>query len=66
MSVNNEPTSTNRSIAYQAKLAVHARDGYTCIGCRESFDDPSKLDVDAIISWGQGGSNAIPNGGSEC
>lgn len=66
MSVNNEPTSTNRSTAYQAKLAVHARDRYTCIGCRESFDDPSKLDVDHIISRGQGGSNAIRNKASEC
>jgi hypothetical protein len=66
MSVNNEPTSANRSIAYQAKLAVHAWDRYTRIGCRESFDDPSKLDVDAIIPRGQGESNAIPNRSSGC
>jgi len=54
------------SSTYQAKLAVHERDRYTCICCREKFDDISHLDVDHVIPVGKGGPNTIRNKATEC
>jgi hypothetical protein len=54
------------SSAYRTKIAVHERDQYTCICCRESFDDISHLDVDHVISVGKGGPNTIRNKATEC
>lgn len=66
MSETTEPTSTSRSTTYQSKLAVHARDRYTCTGCRECFDDPSKLEAHHVVFRGQGGPNTIRNKTSLC
>jgi len=63
---DNDAVDQKYSSTHQAKLAVHERDRYTCIGCRESFEDISHLDVDHVIPRGQGGSNAIRNKASEC
>lgn len=67
MSTENHTTADrSHSSNYQAKLAVHKRDQHTCIGCRETFDDISHLDVDHVIPRGQGGPNTIRNMASEC
>jgi hypothetical protein len=63
---NNEGQNQQHSATYQAKLAVHRRDQYTCIGCREQFDDISELDVDHIVSRGAGGSNTVKNKTTLC
>lgn len=54
------------SATYQAKLAVHERDQYTCIGCRKEFEDPSGPDIDHIIGRGIGGPNTIKNKATLC
>ena len=63
---NDGRSSRPPSTEYQAKLAVHERDRYICINCRESFDDGSHLDVDHVIARGDGGSNTLRNKASEC
>lgn len=63
---NEEPSEQAYSTTYQAKIAVHERDQYTCIGCREQFDDISHLDVDHVIPAGKGGPNTIRNKATEC
>jgi hypothetical protein len=63
---DNEPSEKKYSNTYQAKIAVHERDQYTCIGCRESFEDDSHLDVDHVIPIGKGGPNTIRNKATEC
>lgn len=50
----------------QAKLTVHKRDRYTCIACRETFDDISHLDVDHIVPRGVGGPNTFKNKATLC
>lgn len=66
MSADNHNTAERYSSTYQTKLAVHERDQCTCIGCKESFDEISSLDVDHVIPRGQGGSDTIRNKASEC
>jgi hypothetical protein len=76
MSSEHDPTSQENNddeqgdqkfnAAYQAKLAVHERDRYTCISCRENFEDDSHLDVDHIVPEGKGGPNTIRNKATEC
>ena len=63
---NTNSADSSYSPNYQSKLAVHKRDRHTCISCRETFDDPSKLDVDHVIPRGRGGPNTIRNMASEC
>ncbi len=63
---DDEPSESKYSTTYQSKLAVHERDRYRCIGCRESFEDISDLDVDHIIARGIGGANTIRNKATEC
>lgn len=56
----------NHNLAYQSKLAIHERDRYTCVCCRESFDDPSHLDADHNVPRGVGGADTIRNQSSLC
>jgi hypothetical protein len=58
--------NVTHSSTYQQKLAVHERDRYICICCREQFDDDSHLDVDHIVPEGKGGSNSLRNKVSVC
>lgn len=62
---DDSPTGEYNS-AYQQKLAVHERDRYMCINCRETFDDPDELHTDHIIARGKGGANTVRNLVSEC
>lgn len=54
------------STTYSAKVAVLERDRYTCISCREKFDDITHLDVDHNVPEGRGGPNTIRNKSSLC
>lgn len=67
MSMDEEQASDGRySSTYQTKLAVHERDRFTCICCRENFDDVSHLDVDHVVPRGKGGPNTIRNKATQC
>jgi len=63
-----DPNSSEQEyrLSYQTKLAVHERDQYMCLCCRETFVDTSELDVDHVVPSGQGGSNTTRNQVSEC
>lgn len=61
-----ENRNATHSSTYQRKLAVHERDRYICISCREQFSDDSHLDVDHIVPEGKGGSNSLRNKTSLC
>lgn len=66
MSTEQDGSTSPSSTVYEMKLAVHERDRYICICCRESFEDASNLDSDHIIPEGKGGPNTIRNQASEC
>lgn len=63
---NGERSERTYRANYQEKLAVHERDRYRCIGCRERFQEPSDVDVDHVIPVGKGGANTVRNKATEC
>lgn len=69
MSKTDGPSNNSRSEyspTYKAKLAVHERDRFTCICCRETIEDASDLDTDHVIARGKGGPDTIRNKATMC
>lgn len=66
MSTPRNQQSSEAKPAYQMKLAVHERDQYRCLNCRETFDDPSELHMHHIVPRGNAGSTTHTNAASLC